>query len=113
MNGTIDKTDGGDIADGLGIDLAIPNIGLAVSASTKKAYASPGYVYSEQRGGNTTAPTSTSGLYVTEIYPNDGDRSSVYGASDDLMEFVEVTNTTDQDIDFNQTYQFQSLYKTQ
>lgn len=113
VNGTIDKTDGGDIADGLGIDLAIPNIGLAVSASTKKAYASPGYVYSEQRGGNTTAPTSTSGLYVTEIYPNDGDRSSVYGASDDLMEFVEVTNTTDQDIDFNQNYQFQYLYKTQ
>ena len=29
------------------------------------------------------------------------------------MEFVEVTNTTDQDIDFNQNYQFQYLYKTQ
>lgn len=111
VNGTIDKADGGDIADGLGIDLAIPDVGRSMTASTKKAFASPGYVYGEQRG-NTTAPSGI-GLYVTEIYPNDGDRSSVYGVSDDLMEFVEVTNTTDSDIDFNQSYQFYYLYKTQ
>ena len=29
------------------------------------------------------------------------------------MEFVEVTNTTDHDIDFNTDYQFQYIYKTQ
>ena len=29
------------------------------------------------------------------------------------MEFVEVTNTTDHDIDFNADYQFQYIYKTQ
>ena len=113
VNGTIDKNDGMDIADGLGVDLAIPNVGYSMTASAKKTAATPGYVYSEQRGGNTTAPTSTEGLYVSEIYPNDGDRSSVYGVSDDLMEFVEVTNTTDHDIDFNADYQFQYIYKTQ
>ena len=112
-NGTIDKNDGKDLADGLGVDLAIPNVGYSMTASTKKTAATPGYVYSEQRSGNTSAPASTEGLYVTEIYPNDGDRSSVYGVSDDLMEFVEVTNTTDQDIDFNADYQFQYIYKTQ
>lgn len=113
VNGTIDKNDGKDIADGLGVDLAIPNVGYSMTASTKKTAATPGYVYSEQRGGNTTAPAGTEGLYVTEIYPNDGDRSAVYGVSDDLMEFVEVTNTTDHDIDFNTDYQFQYIYKTQ
>ena len=112
-NGTIDKSDGKDIADGLGVDLAIPNVGYSMTASAKKTAATPGYVYSEQRSGNTSAPASTEGLYVTEIYPNDGDRSSVYGVSDDLMEFVEVTNTTDHDIDFNAEYQFQYIYKTQ
>lgn len=113
VNGTIDKNDGKDIADGLGVDLAIPNVGYSMTASAKKTAATPGYVYSEQRGGNTSAPATTEGLYVTEIYPNDGDRSSVYGVSDDLMEFVEVTNTTDHDIDFNAEYQFQYIYKTQ
>lgn len=113
VNGTIDKNDGKDIADGLGVDLAIPNVGYSMTASTKKTAATPGYVYSEQRGGSTTAPAGTEGLYVTEIYPNDGDRSAVYGVSDDLMEFVEVTNTTDHDIDFNADYQFQYIYKTQ
>lgn len=113
VNGTIDKNDGKDIADGLGVDLAIPNVGYSMTASTKKTAATPGYVYSEQRGGSTTAPAGTEGLYVTEIYPNDGDRSAVYGVSDDLMEFVEVTNTTDHDIDFNANYQFQYIYKTQ
>ena len=112
-NGTVDKNDGKDIADGLGVDLAIPNVGYSMTVSTKKTAATPGYVYSEQRGGNTSAPASTEGLYVTEIYPNDGDRSAVYGVSDDLMEFVEVTNTTDHDINFNADYQFQYIYKTQ
>ena len=58
------------------MDLAIPNVGYSMTASTKKTAATPGYVYSEQRGGNTTAPAGTEGLYVTEIYPNDGDRSA-------------------------------------
>lgn len=56
VNGTIDKNDGKDIADGLGVDLAIPNVGYSMTASTKKTAATPGYVYSEQRGGSTTAP---------------------------------------------------------
>lgn len=40
------------------MDLAIPNVG-SMTASTKKTAATPGYVYSEQRGGNTTAPAGT------------------------------------------------------
>lgn len=43
VNGTIDKNDGKDIADGLGVDLAIPNVGYSMTASTKKTAATPGY----------------------------------------------------------------------
>ena len=113
VNGTIDKSDGADIADGLVVDLAIPTTGTTMAPATRKTYASPGYVYSEQLG-DSTKPTNNSALIVTEVYSNDKDRSSTYtGITDDLMEFVEVTNTTDEDIDFNESYQFQYLYKTQ
>ena len=34
-------------------------------------------------------------LWITEIYQNDANRSSVYGNDSDQMEFVEITNTMD------------------
>ena len=46
------------------------------------------------------------GVFITEVRPNDINRSSVYGISDDLMECVEVVNTTDHDVDLNNEYQF-------
>lgn len=115
VNGTIEKNDNGDICDGLGVDLGIPDIGSTMVATGKKCFANPGYVYSDQLGGNSAAPSDLTpdGLYVTEVHPNDAARDDVYGSgANDLMEFVEVTNTTDHDVDFNTSYQFYYLYKT-
>lgn len=60
------------------------------------------------------------GLWITEIYQNDVDRSTknnkressgyesinLYTSTTDLMEFVEITSTYDTDINFNDTYEF-------
>ena len=63
----------------------IPNIGFSVFAA------------------NTETPAAK-GLWLTEIYPNDVNRSAVYGNASDLMEFVEITNTSDAAISFNDQY---------
>jgi hypothetical protein len=45
------------------------------------------------------------GLFLTEINANDINRNSTYGSgSNDIMEYVEIANTTDTDIDFNEEY---------
>ncbi len=62
-----------------------------------------------------TAPSdqrNTSNLWITEIYQNDVKRESVYGNESDQMEFVEVTNTTDREISFNQEYGLWYEYKS-
>ena len=55
---------------------------------------------------------NTENLWITEIYQNDVKRESVYGNGSDQMEFVEVTNTTDQDISFNQEFGLWYEYKS-
>lgn len=55
-------------------------------------------------GPLTSVCAASGGLYITEIYPNDINRSAVYGNSDDHLEYVELTNTTDSDISFNEAY---------
>lgn len=115
VNGTIGKNDGGDICDGLGADLGIPDIGSDMIATGKKSFANPGFVYGDQLGGNSYAPDDLmpDGLYVTEVHPNDANRDAQFGSGkNDMMEFVEITNTTSQDIDFNESYQFYYFYKT-
>lgn len=44
-------------------------------------------------------------LWITEIYPNDVNRKRVYGNDDDHMEFIEITNTTEADIRFDEGYE--------
>ncbi len=115
-NGTIDTADGKDLADGLGVDLGIPVYGSAMYATRQKSYASPGYVYSEQTNGLSTAATESGvttleGLYITESHPNDVTRDSAYGSgTNDMMEYIEVTNTTGHDIDFNTDSAGYTLY---
>lgn len=50
-------------------------------------------------------------LTITEIFPNDISRDSVYGSgANDLMEYLEITNPTDQDIVFGDGYRLMYCY---
>ena len=65
-----------------------------------------------------TDSAAPKGLWITEIYNNDVDRSTkadkrlsggyntvnTFKSATDLMEFIEITNTSDQEIDFNKDY---------
>ena len=76
-----------------------------------------------QTGGNSVAASETfnkEGLWITEIYQNDVDRSEknntreksgyesikLYKSTTDLMEFVEITSTYDKAVNFNDIYEF-------
>ena len=102
-----------DTSDGLAVHLNIPDSGNEMVACLQNSFGSPGTVYSDQHNRNTTAPydLTPEGLYITEIRPNDVNRSATYGTNDDYMECVEVLNTTDVEIDFNNDYAFAYLYK--
>lgn len=98
-----DKT---DTMDGFAVELKIPDIGSEMQVYRQLTLPSAGYVYFGQYNGLMPQKESRSaqGVYVTEIRPNDMNRSSQYGVSDDLMECIELTNTTDQTVDLNQDY---------
>ncbi|MCM3768714.1 lamin tail domain-containing protein [Neobacillus niacini] len=50
-------------------------------------------------------PKSEYPIFFTEIYPNDKSNSHINGAgSNDLFEFVEIYNHTDEELDFNSIY---------
>ena len=95
--------------DGFSVELKIPDIGSEMEVYRVLNTPSAGYVYSGQLNGlaNVTVPdTSTAdGVYVTEVRPNDTNRSGNYGTESDVMECVEIINTTDRDIDLNNDYQ--------
>ena len=101
-------TTSSNTADGLAVSLRIPLTGNIMYTHHIKNEPSPGYVYSEQLSGlleTETPSTSATGVYITEIRPNDVLRSPAYGGNDDdLMECIEITNTTDHDIDLNKDY---------
>ena len=75
-----------------------------------------------ETGGNVTVNEkfNKEGLWITEIYQNDVDRSEknnsretsgyesirLYKSTTDLMEFVEITSTYDKPVNFNDTYEF-------
>ena len=104
-----------DTADGMSVELSIPDMGSKMNLYTAFALPSPGTVYSGQLNGQTTVKvpqdTKPKGLYVTEIFPNDVNRSSVYGTTSDLMECFEITNTTDAAIDVNKEYEIDYVVK--
>ena len=97
-------------ADGLSVHLQIPETGSTMKVWQAKKLTSAGFTYSAQLSGRRSvdAPEDLTpdGLYITEIRPNDSNRNADYGsAENDLMECLELTNTTDQVIDLNQEYE--------
>ena len=108
----VDKT---HTQDGFSVELQIPDMGSEMQVYRELNMPSPGYVYSGQLNGlvETDVPDETiaKGVYVTEVRPNDTNRSSVYGIDDDLMECFEIVNTTDSDIDLNEQYQIKYFLK--
>lgn len=103
----IDKV---DTMDGFSVELAIPDIGNEMQVYREMCEPSPGYIYSGQLNGLVKAKVPDSqiadGVFITEVRPNDVNRKSTYGIADDLMECVEIVNTTDHDVDLNNEYQF-------
>lgn len=52
-------------------------------------------------------------ILFTEVYPNDKDNSQINGAgSNDLFEFVEIYNHTDEELDFNSLYKIRYDWRT-
>ena len=107
---TFTATDKVDTMDGFSVELAIPDIGNEMQVYREMCEPSPGYIYSGQLNGlvKTKVPDSqiADGVFITEVRPNDVNRKSTYGIADDLMECVEIVNTTDHDVDLNNEYQF-------
>lgn len=107
---TFTATDKVDTMDGFSVELAIPDIGNEMQVYREMCEPSPGYIYSGQLNGLVKAKVPDSqiadGVFITEVRPNDVNRKSTYGIADDLMECVEIVNTTDQDVDLNNEYQF-------
>ena len=107
---TFTATDKVDTMDGFSIELAIPDIGNEMQVYREMCEPSPGYIYSGQLNGLVKAKVPDSqiadGVFITEVRPNDVNRKSTYGIADDLMECVEIVNTTDHDVDLNNEYQF-------
>lgn len=103
-------TDGtGNTDNGFSVNLLLPDYDNLMEVYRKLAIPSPGYIYSGQLNG-LMEPTpytnrQTSTLLVTEIYADDINRSADYGTGSDLMECIEVYNTSDQAIDLNSDYQ--------
>ncbi len=101
--------------DGTSVELSIPDMGTAMGVYRENVLPSPGYAYSAQLNGQRTVTTPSDltpeGLYLTELYPNDISRPSEYGAATDLMECIEITNTTSKDINLNDEYELQYIVK--
>jgi len=103
-------------SDALGVHLQIPDYGYEMIALEIKKPPSAGVVYNDQLGGQMVIlppeELSPNGLYITEIFPNDVDRNVTFGSgSNDIMECLELTNTTDHDIDFNNEYELYYVIK--
>ena len=99
--------------DGLAVELKVPNVGYEMEEYRALTLPSAGVVYYGQMNGQVDADVPdeeyAEGLYITEINANDVSRESTYGTSSDVMECIEIVNTTDHDIDLNEEY---SIYYT-
>lgn len=112
---TYNAVDKVDTQDGFSVELEIPDLGSEMQVYREINIPSAGYVYSGQLNGlgTTQIPDETyaDGVYITEVRPNDTNRSSVYGTADDYMECLEIVNTTDHDVDLNNDYALKYVVK--
>lgn len=101
--------------DGFSVELMIPDIGSEMQVYREMTIPSAGYVYSTQLNGLVQAKIPdgryAKGVYLTELRPNDIDRSADYGLQDDLMECFEIVNTTGKAVDLNGEYQLYYVAK--
>ena len=95
-------------ADGLSVQLQIPDFGTEMLVYQAKKPTTAGKVFAKQLNGqrDTVIPSEDpSGVFITEIRPNDSNRDAQFGsASNDMMECLELTNTTDRDINLSEEY---------
>ena len=98
-----------DTINGYSVELEIPDFGSEMQVYRELNEPSAGKIYSGQLNGlvQTQVPNTTyaEGVYITEVRPNDNDRSDTYGTTTDVMECIEVVNTTDHEVDLNNEYQ--------
>ncbi|MBQ7345355.1 MAG: hypothetical protein IJW45_04745, partial [Oscillospiraceae bacterium] len=103
---TVNET---NVKDGFAVELQLPLTGSAMEVYRNMTLPSAGYVYTRQLRGlivaNTLEGFDGKGVYITEVRPNDVNRSSSYGSASDFMECLEITNTTDSAVDLNTDYQ--------
>ena len=103
-------------ADGLSVQLAIPDYSSNMEVYAHHTLPTPGVVSYKQLNGqrkvNINGETSPKGLFITEIRPNDVNRSEIYGVDDDIMECIEITNTTDKPINLNDEYTVKYIVKS-
>lgn len=102
---TFTATDKVHTQDGFSVELKVPNLGSEMEVCRALNMPSAGVIYSGQLNGlvKTQVPNQqyANGVYITEIRGNDVDRSSVYGTTSEVMECLEIVNTTDKDVDLN------------
>ena len=110
-DGTYDTLTDDVSADGLSVSLQIPDFGYEMLTWEKHTIPTPGYVYNGQYNGQKVIVPEISapeGLFITEILPQDSTtvtRARFGSEGNQILEFVELTNTTDRDIDLNKEYQ--------
>ncbi|HWQ80127.1 MAG TPA: S-layer homology domain-containing protein [Anaerovoracaceae bacterium] len=110
-DGTIVAKDNDVTSDGLSVQLQIPDYGYEMLPWEINSMPDPGYVYNGQYNGQKVIipeVEAPEGLFITEILPQDSSSatSARFGSgSNQILEFVELTNTTNRDIDLNEEYQ--------
>lgn len=101
--------------DGFAVELKIPNRGYYMDVYKAFTRPAPGVVYSGQLNGQRQLETpedlTANGVFITEVFANDIPREDVYGIDAELMEYIELTNTTDRDINLNDEYELKYFVK--
>jgi len=96
-------------AEGCSVQLKIPDIGSEMVVYRQMTVPTAGYIYHLQLNG-TIDPyvpenLEAEGVFLTEIYPDDINRSETFATEAEIMEWVEISNTTSAQVDFNSLYQ--------
>lgn len=95
--------------DGFSVQLQIPDLGSQMLVYREQTAPSAGYISSHQLNGLVSTKGTdevVDGVYITEVRPNDINRCATYGSSvdQDLMECLEIVNTTNEDVVLNEDY---------
>lgn len=102
-------------AEGFSVQLKVADMGSEMLVYKEMTIPTAGAIdYQQLNGlGNINVPQTefAQGLFLTEIRADDVSRSQTYGTEEELMECIEVVNTTDYDIDLKEEYQLMYVEK--